>query len=368
MLLKTFASLLYLIRLSKAVGTASPKYCTPALSSTDDDAPAINSAIKECGQGGIIQVPPPNTYQIASTVDLSPCNGCTFQIDGRLNISSDWHKWVHTRTIFQLSGSRGLSMFGYGNINGNGLDMYDQWRTIKLNATNAPLAFNITNATDISIGRLNIINPLGDVFLVSNATSISFNWVVIGVEVEKLNHTVSTGIKAFEIGASTGVSITKTAMSTVFTCVRVHNDTKQLSVNGATCNDSWDGFLIDTEQEDGWDHYVQDISFSGLTISKVKFATGFSAFQGTVHASNITWDNVQVDNVETAAMVEHCAAVGSSACYPGRGSGFDFKNITFNGFKGNAKADKYVDCLDSNAAVCATVAFTNFAVSNETSS
>lgn len=104
------------VRLSPRAST-----CTPQAggSSTVDDVPAIQSAIKAC-PSGIIVIPSGKTYHINSQLSFAGCSGCTLQLNGELSASTDFDYWNAKGEIIHLQNINGATITGSGTINGNG--------------------------------------------------------------------------------------------------------------------------------------------------------------------------------------------------------------------------------------------------------
>jgi len=116
------------IRPSKFLPKRDP--CVPLAQGyeTIDDSPAINDALKACGNGGTIVLPADQIYSIRSPIDFSPCNNCDFQIEGRLIVASgQWAYWLSVDSTFSIpnvTGARIRSVTGSGVIDGNAVEYY----------------------------------------------------------------------------------------------------------------------------------------------------------------------------------------------------------------------------------------------------
>lgn len=103
--------------------------CTPVAghSSSVDDAPAIQSAITSCPSGTIV-IPRSTTYYINTAFSFAGCSGCTLQIEGTLQATSNTSYWGGRRAIFLMDGITGAtvnSATGTGIIDGNGQAAWD---------------------------------------------------------------------------------------------------------------------------------------------------------------------------------------------------------------------------------------------------
>jgi hypothetical protein len=93
-----------------------------------DDSPAINDALKACGNGGTIVLPANQIYSIRSQIDFSPCKNCEVQIEGRLRVASGlWCYWREVGSTFSMAdttGARIRSVTGKGVVDGNAIEYY----------------------------------------------------------------------------------------------------------------------------------------------------------------------------------------------------------------------------------------------------
>ncbi|KAF2652227.1 glycoside hydrolase family 28 protein [Lophiostoma macrostomum CBS 122681] len=352
-----WTSLLFLLSAAGAFSRGLADPCIPTKSATDDEVPAINSALKECGNGGTIHIPESSVYQVASEVDFSQCHGCTFQVDGTLNISADWKKWTNTHTIFQLSNTRDIKIQGTGLINGNGLDMYGRWGYVIYNSTYAPLTFNITNASDINISGLRIQSPLGDVFKIKDATSISLSDISTKTGNDTLTNPNS--VTTVDIASSSAIALSHLSIQDVYNCVSVQANSQNIHVSDVSCSGQLMGFVVDARIDVPAPAQPSNIAFSHLNISKALFATGFVALGVDVHATNVTWDDVRVDGVQSAVLITPCLG-GTSTCWNGRGVQYQFENVGFGGYRGVATFNETVRCVAGNEGECGKVRFTDF--------
>jgi len=86
--------------------------------------PAAVSAIKLCGNGGIIVFSAGKTYAIRSTLDITGCINCEIQIEGTLKLSDDTDFWNGKRAIIYINGISGATLTtttGAGIVDGNGV-------------------------------------------------------------------------------------------------------------------------------------------------------------------------------------------------------------------------------------------------------
>jgi galacturan 1,4-alpha-galacturonidase len=135
-----------------------------------NDVPAITAALQTCGHDGSIVLPENQTFQIRSPIDLSPCRRCNFQIDGTLNVSSDWGYWQTQNTIFTISNATNAIIDGSktGTIDGNNFGRTGDNGLLD----HAPTLFSISQKSyQVYVRQFKIKNVPGIVFQVSSGSN-----------------------------------------------------------------------------------------------------------------------------------------------------------------------------------------------------
>ncbi|KAF2739816.1 pectin lyase-like protein [Polyplosphaeria fusca] len=159
------------------LGASSPQPSVPCTITVQskgyevyDDAPAINSAIRNCRSGTIL-LPEGQNFSIRSVVDFSPCLGCDIQLEGTLLMSDDWTAWVDKMAYIYSRGTRGLSirsLTGKGVINGHAKGWYQRYHSFTVPDRweyQAPL-FLIENSKDVKISNIRLENAPREFFRV----------------------------------------------------------------------------------------------------------------------------------------------------------------------------------------------------------
>jgi hypothetical protein len=136
-----------------------------------DDVPAITEALQGCGDTGTILLPANQTFQIRSSIDLSPCRICSFQIDGLLRVSSDWDYWKKQTAVFTLANSANAIIHSdnkAGIIDGNNFGWTGDGSLLHL----APILFDISHqSSQVYIRNLQLMNIPATAFHVSSGSS-----------------------------------------------------------------------------------------------------------------------------------------------------------------------------------------------------
>ena len=114
--------------------TSAPGFCVVNVNGTDDAAPAIQNAFKQCGQDGTIYFKN-QTYHVNTVMNTTGLSNCTVDLRGTLLWSKDIDYWRNhsIRVGYQNQSTAWLfggdniyfNGYGYGTFNGNGQVWYD---------------------------------------------------------------------------------------------------------------------------------------------------------------------------------------------------------------------------------------------------
>ncbi|KAK7062761.1 hypothetical protein VNI00_000250 [Paramarasmius palmivorus] len=284
--LLTTVTVLSLLFLSSASLPSLGKRATCTVASAGnagtDDVPAIETAIKSCGSGGIIVLSAGKTYMIRSTLDFTGCAGCEIQIEGTLKLSDDTNFWNGVRAAILLTNVKGATIHsktGTGVVDGNGL-----WRSLSFK--NAPNVFH--SVTD-------------------GATNVIYRGL-------KLNATPKDGVTpkntdGFDVGKSTYVTISNTNVVNQDDCVAFKPGSNYVTVTDITCTGSH-GLSVGSLAK-GSDDIVTNVIVKGATMIDSTKATGIKLYDGAsghgvATVRNVTFQDVTVQNCEYAAQIQSC--------------------------------------------------------------
>jgi galacturan 1,4-alpha-galacturonidase len=343
-----------LLLLASGLSEAQQRPCIPIPSNlttpdSADDVPAIEAVIKDCGDGGTILFPSSRLYQIGSPLDLSSCHGCTFQIDGTLNISAldTWTKWRDQSSMFELVGASNVTISGNGLINGNNWDSSRFFGPTTM--------FNITSASNIRISGLTIRSPKANMFVIRDSRDIQVSSLSLSTNLDPNSPvTYSSWVNGFDIAVSSNIDISsQMSITGVSECVVVHGGVNSTSISGLNCAGTQGGVIIDVQRYDSFiERPISNLSFTNLTIVDAYWATGILSRGGTLMADNVTWQDVRVRGVMRALYVVGCQGSG---CYGPQNPGTLFKtrNITFVNYEGQSKANGYnFECPEIQGRQC----------------
>ena len=117
----------FVYALPSSVRIAPRAVCTPAAggSESTDDTPAIEAAIKSCGNGGTIVIPTGSTYYLNTALSFAGCSSCDVQSEGLMKFThstSYWNGKGAMILVSDITGAKIRSLTGAGVIDGNGQD------------------------------------------------------------------------------------------------------------------------------------------------------------------------------------------------------------------------------------------------------
>ncbi|KAB5515214.1 glycoside hydrolase family 28 protein [Coniochaeta sp. 2T2.1] len=323
--------------------------CTPKAggSSSTDDVPAIQSAIASCASGTIV-IPFGTTYYINSAISFAGCSGCTLQIEGTLKVSGDTDYWNGRKSVFLMDGITGAKVYtaaGSGVIDGNGQSSYDRFATDSSYAR--PTLFYINNSKNVVLQGLRFKNA-PNVFHTVTGGSSNVQYTKITLSATSKSTNLPKNTDGWDIGSSTYVTITDATVTNNDDCVAFKPGANYATVTGITCTGSH-GLSVGSLGKTNTDT-VKNIWVSGATMIDSTKAAGVKLYpdgpdHGTAVVSNVTFENVVVQNSDYAFQIQSCYGEDTDYCtsYP---STAQLSGIVVRGFSGTTSS-KYAPTVAS---------------------
>ncbi|KAL0579868.1 hypothetical protein V5O48_002115 [Marasmius crinis-equi] len=313
--------------------------CTPTSAGNAgvDDVPAIQSAIKSCGNGGIIVIPAGHTYAIRSPLSFAGCVNCEFQVEGILKLSDDTTFWNGQEAVILLDGITGAkvhSVTGTGLVDGNGVPHWIKFA--EDSSYQRPTLMYITGSKSITVFNLAFRNA-PNVF--HSATGGSSNIVYTGLTLTATAEDGATpkNTDGFDVGSSTGVTISNTKVTNQDDCVAFKAGATFTTVTQITCTGSHGLSVGSLGSGAGSTDMVTNILVDGATMINSSKAVGIKLWEGgsahgTATVRNVTFSNVIVQNSDYAAQIQSCyEAANPDSCIP---SNHVVTDVFFNNFSG----------------------------------
>ncbi|KAB8276110.1 pectin lyase fold/virulence factor [Aspergillus minisclerotigenes] len=295
--------------------------CTPvsAGSASVDDAPSIYDAIKQCGNGGTIVIPEGKTFNIRGPLNFSECASCEFQLEGSLKFSDDLTFWNGTKAmieVFNVNGLRFHSLTGSGLIDANGQAAWESFATDT--SLRRPTMLMISNSTDILLDNYKAQNPQG-VFYSVGSQSARIAYSNLDLSAVSRSSTQPKNTDGFDIGDSTYVTVDNVNVVNQDDCIAFKAGLNYLTVQNVTCDGSH-GLSVGSlaKYADNVDT-VQNVYVRGAVMKNSTKAAGIKIYPGgTEHGygivTNITWEDITVDNCDYAFQVSACYNEDESYC------------------------------------------------------
>ncbi|KAJ4295028.1 hypothetical protein N0V90_007036 [Kalmusia sp. IMI 367209] len=325
-----------------------------------DDSPAINDALKECGNGGTIVLPAGEYYSVWTPIDFSYCRSCDFQIEGTLLFaSSQLAAFAHyDKSVFTIANATGVrirSVTGTGVIDGNAYDWYQRsnWNP---HLGGYPFVHITNSSSNISVSNLHFKN-IQDRFFILQGNSHNLRFDNLRLTAEGINGIwASFDNFGFEMGQVANVSITNVDMDfrakpgpnerPVGTCIAFDHGTDSVDVRNVTCRRAWMGAAIvfstifpyvaptaNTSTSTVSNVVVSNFTFDGAHATGVN--SWFNLSKRVIR--NVLWEWVRVEN-GTAADFDPCYSTQRSTQYIPqclKMVTYDAKGLRFEHFRGN---------------------------------
>jgi len=344
--------------------------CTPtsAQDAGTDDVPAIEASFESCGVGGTIVIPSGITYNIRSSLSLTGCVSCTFQIDGTLKASNDLNYWATQKAIIyidDITGAKIYSSTGNGLIDGNGQASYDEF------AANSSLArptlFLIASSSGIAVSNLHFRNA-PNVFHSVNANSKDVVYSSLTMSAASTSTNAPKNTDGWDIGPATNVMLDSVTVSNQDDCVAFKAGANYVTVTDISCTGSHGLSVGSLGSKAGVTDTVENIYVSGATMIDstkavgIKLYPGGSSF-GSAIVKNVTWTGVIVNGSEYAAQIQSCYSQNTSYCaeYPSTAQISDTYFKSFSGQTSTA-AEPVIAMLDCPADGTCDIYFEDWSV------
>jgi hypothetical protein len=290
-----------------------------------DDAPAINSAITSCGNGGTITLPEGQNYSIRTPLNFQDCKSCELQIEGLLVVSTSAVSYKNTFNLAGVNGATIRSVSGKGMIDGNAYSYWlSRWDS---GMVQVDTFFELAHSSNIIIDNFSVKDVKQRFFRALNASNLSFsrlNLDIYGQWGEYPRNAVE--VAGIEIGNSTNVTISSINMTfrprqghngPLGFCIPFDSGSTNISVKDISCRGAIGGVVINLGTIRPYIPYnpvknvlIQNLFFDGgVPIYHSSYVpTGFlNEWLGTlVPISDVTWDNVTVLNTSQAIVVHNC--------------------------------------------------------------
>ncbi|KAF7595566.1 hypothetical protein BBP40_005601 [Aspergillus hancockii] len=342
--------------------------CTPTAggSASADDVPAIHQAIASCGNGGTIVIPADTTYYLNSVLDFKGCTRCDFQVEGLIKFTSSTDYWEGKRAMISVSDIDGLkirSLTGSGVIDGNGQEAWD--RFAKDTSYKRPTLLYITGGSNIEVSGLRQKDP-PNVFISVKGDTSNAQFTNLVMDATSKSNSRPKNTDAFDVGASTGVTISSVTVTNDDDCVAFKPGANYVTVEGVTCTGSH-GISVGSLGKSS-DDTVQNVYAHNITMIKSTKAAGIKTYpsggdHGVSTVKNVTFSDFTVDGCDYAFQIQSCYGEDAQYCTENPGNAV-LEGIVVDGFTGttSSKYDPAVANLNCGAKDTCDVRISGFEV------
>ncbi|KOC10122.1 endo-xylogalacturonan hydrolase A [Aspergillus flavus AF70] len=342
--------------------------CTPTAggSSSTDDVPAIQEAITSCGDGGIIVIPADTTYYLNSVLDFKGCSNCDFQVEGLLQFTSSTDYWNGKTAMITVSDIDGLklrSVTGSGVIDGNGQESWDKFA--EDSSYKRPTLLYITGGSNIEVSGLRQKNP-PNVFISVKGDTSNAQFTSLTMDATSNSDNLPKNTDAFDIGASTYVTISSVAITNDDDCVAFKPGANYVTVENVSCTGSH-GISVGSLGKSS-DDTVQNVYARNITMINSSKAAGIKTYpsggdHGLSTVKNATFEDFIVDGCDYAFQIQSCYGEDDTYCEENPGDAV-LEGIVVKGFTGTTsdKEDPVVANLNCGSKGTCDVTISGFEV------
>ncbi|KIN00066.1 glycoside hydrolase family 28 protein [Oidiodendron maius Zn] len=310
------------------------RHCWAGSSPTVDDVPAIQSAIKSCSSGTIV-IPSGKTYYINSQLSFAGCQGCHFQLNGQLFVSTDFNYWNNKGQIISISGINGATISGAGTINGNGQASWDY--IVSNTSYKRPYLIRVENSSGITMTGITLKDaPMFHVVTSGNSKNIKYSGMTLHSVSSSSN--VAHNTDGFDIGPASYVSVENTQVTNDDDCVVLKPGASYVTVSGVTCTGSHGLSVGSLAGGAASNDVVTNSIFKSCTMKGSSKAAGIKYWpggssHGTGMVSNVTWEDIVCDSCDYAIQIATCYESTADQCSASPSTG-KIQDVTFSGFSG----------------------------------
>ncbi|KAI4348701.1 hypothetical protein L6164_009392 [Bauhinia variegata] len=303
-----------------------------------DDSEAFEKAWEvACSSGGSVKlVVPENRYLLMPIRFSGPCKSTiSIQISGTLEASADPSDYSKDRNHWIIFDSvESLSVQGGGTINGNGNIWWEN--SCKRNKNNAVTFYK---CTDLLVQDLTITN--------SQQIHVSFqdstNVKVSGLTVTAPGNSPNTD--GIHVTNTQNIQISSSVIGTGDDCISIVSGSGNVQATDITCGPGH-GISIGSLGRGQSKEFVSAVTVNGAKFSGTSNGVRIKTWQGgSGSASNIKFQNIQMDNVTNPIIIDQNYCDQKKPCKQER-SAVQIRNVIYQNIKGTSASDVAVkfDC------------------------
>ncbi|OJJ55877.1 hypothetical protein ASPSYDRAFT_60051 [Aspergillus sydowii CBS 593.65] len=289
-----------------------------------DDSKFILSALHQCNHGGKVVFAEDKEYTIGTALDLTFLKHIDLEILGRVVFTDDtdyWqansfkHGFQNATTFFQLGGED-VNVYGGGTLDGNGQVWYDLFAEDALILR--PILFGVIGLHGGTIGPLKLRYSPQWYQLVANSSDVLFDGIDISGYSNSENEAKNTD--GWDTYRSKNIVIQNSVINNGDDCVSFKPNSSDILVQNLHCNGSHGISVGSLGQYVGEVDIVKNIlvynisMYNASDMARIKVWPGVASAMsedlqgggGLGSVSNITYDEMYIENVDWAIEVTQC--------------------------------------------------------------
>ncbi|KAL5363878.1 putative exopolygalacturonase X [Aspergillus floccosus] len=289
-----------------------------------DDAAFVLSALRKCNNGGKVVFDADKEYTIGTALDMTFLRHVDLEILGRIQFTNDTNYWEansfkhgfqNATTFFQLGGTD-VNVYGGGTLDGNGQVWYDLYAAKPL--TLRPILLGVIGLHGGTIGPLKLRYSPQWYQLVANSTDVLFDGIDISGYSSSKNTAKNTD--GWDTYRSSNIVIQNSVVNNGDDCVSFKPNSTDILVQNMYCNGSHGISVGSLGQYKGEIDIVKNIlvynisMYNASDMARIKVWPGVDSAMsedlqgggGGGAVSNITYDQMYIENVDWAIEVTQC--------------------------------------------------------------
>ncbi|KAK4155447.1 putative galacturan 1,4-alpha-galacturonidase A [Chaetomidium leptoderma] len=278
-----------------------------------DDTPQILSAFSQCGKDGTI-IFREGTYHIRQVMDTTDLRNVSIEIHGTFVWSDDnlsyWRQnsfgvtYAGRQTAWRIGG-RDIAMRGFGKalFDGNGQTWIDLARG-QGNLNGRPISLTVWHGTNVLIDGITWrMAQFWHTFIAysQNVTMTNLDMVTFSTNGQSSVNTDGTNT-----WNSRDITISNWTVKCGDDCIGVKGNSTNVHVSNVVCHESGAMTIGSIGSNSGQPDYVENVVFENITAVHSSNAAWIKTYPGTGHVRNITFRNIQFEDVNQPIYVTSC--------------------------------------------------------------
>ncbi|KAL2501718.1 Polygalacturonase ADPG1 [Forsythia ovata] len=324
-----------------------------------DDTKAFQKAWEEaCSSSSAVNVlvPKGKNYLLKPITFSGPCKSeITIQIAGTLVASNDRSDYSKDGRHWLLFDSvQNLIVEGGGTINGNGNVWWQN--SCKINKAkpckDAPTALTFDKCTNLEVKNLKIKNAQQIHLSFEKCMNVEASNLVVNAPEKSPN---TDGI---HVTGTQNIQISSCTIGTGDDCISIVSGSKKVRATDITCGPGH-GISIGSLGSGNSEAYVSDVVLNGAKLFGTTNGLRIKTWQGgSGSASNIKFQNVEMQNVKNPIIIDQSYCDQSKPCKE-QSSAVQVNNVVYQNIKGTSSSNVAIDFDCSKKYPCQGIVLQN---------